>query len=149
MHHFYISIDFTFFEETRYFSHEKRHCLLSLINSPLWFSNLCLHSNLPSTWVWTCFPIQSFLSLPTYHLLVLTTLRKSISYSNVSTYLPKPPYDLPIALRKGNRSTLILIIFTIFLNYHHLSSSHYAFLFALSIYIPKTVDEALSCPRWR
>jgi hypothetical protein len=64
--------------------------------------------------------------------------------------LPNSPDDQPIALRKGNRSTLNPHPIYNFLSYHRLSPSYCAFVSALSsVTIPKTVQEALSHPGWR
>ena len=63
---------------------------------------------------------------------------------------PPDPFDLPIALRKGNRSTSNPHPIYNFLSYHRLSPLHHAFVSAVStISIPKTVKEALSHPGWR
>ena len=63
---------------------------------------------------------------------------------------PDTSADLPIALRKGRRSTLNPHPIYNFLSYHRLSSSHCAFVSALSsVTIPKNVQEALSHPGWR
>jgi len=63
---------------------------------------------------------------------------------------PDPSIDLPIALRKGNRSTSNPYPIYNFLSYYRLSPLHHAFVSAVStISIPKTVKEALSHPGWR
>ncbi|RVW96895.1 Retrovirus-related Pol polyprotein from transposon RE1 [Vitis vinifera] len=57
---------------------------------------------------------------------------------------------LPIALRKGNRSTRNPHPIYNFLSYHRLFSSYSAFVSTLSsIYLPKSTSEALSHPGWR
>ena len=61
---------------------------------------------------------------------------------------PADPDNLPIALRKGNRSTRNPYPIYNFLSYHRLNTSHHAFVSALSsVSISKTVQEALSDPR--
>ena len=63
---------------------------------------------------------------------------------------PEPSPDLPIALRKGTRSTCNPYPIYNFLSYHRISPSHCAFVSAISsVSIPKTVQEALSHPGWR
>ena len=57
---------------------------------------------------------------------------------------------LPIALRKGNRSTRNPHPIYNFLSYHRLSSSYSAFVSTLSsVSLPKITSEALSHPRWQ
>ncbi|RVW77007.1 putative mitochondrial protein [Vitis vinifera] len=57
---------------------------------------------------------------------------------------------LPIALRKGNRSTCNPHPIYNFLSYHRLSSSYSAFVSTLSsVSLPKSTSEALSHPGWR
>ncbi|RVW95243.1 Retrovirus-related Pol polyprotein from transposon RE2 [Vitis vinifera] len=61
-----------------------------------------------------------------------------------------PSADLPIALRKGNRSTRNPHPIYNFLSYHRLSSPYFAFVFAISsVSLPKSTPEALSYPGWR
>ena len=58
--------------------------------------------------------------------------------------------NLPIALRKGNRSTNNPHPIYIFLSYHRLSSPHSTFVYAISsISLPKNTNEALSHLGWR
>ena len=61
-----------------------------------------------------------------------------------------PSADLPIALRKGNRSTRNPHPIYNFLSYHQLSSPYSAFVSAISsISLLKRTPEALSHPGWR
>ena len=63
---------------------------------------------------------------------------------------PPPEPALPIALRKGIRSTRNPSPHYVALNYHRLSPSHYACLSSLSsVSIPKTAGEAFAHPGWR
>ena len=58
--------------------------------------------------------------------------------------------DLPIVLRKGNRSTRNPHPIYNFLSYHRLSSPYSAFVYAISsVSLPKSTAEALSHPGWR
>ncbi|KAJ9701816.1 hypothetical protein PVL29_006965 [Vitis rotundifolia] len=63
--------------------------------------------------------------------------------------LPSPD-DLPIAIRKGTRSTRNPHLIYNFLSYHQLSSPYSAFVSAISsVSLPKNTHEALSHPGWR
>ncbi|KAJ9672101.1 hypothetical protein PVL29_025662 [Vitis rotundifolia] len=63
--------------------------------------------------------------------------------------LPSPT-DLPIAVRKGIRSTRNPHPIYNFLSYHRLSSPYSAFVSAISsVSLPKSTHEALSHPGWR
>ena len=58
--------------------------------------------------------------------------------------------NLPIALRKGNRSTNNPHPIYNFLSYHRLSSPYSAFVSTISsVSLPKKTNEALSHPGWR
>ncbi|KAJ9682081.1 hypothetical protein PVL29_018120 [Vitis rotundifolia] len=60
------------------------------------------------------------------------------------------PNDLPIAVRKGIRSTRNPHPIYNFLSYHRLSSPYSAFVSAISsVSLPKSTHEALSHPGWR
>ncbi|RVW57733.1 Retrovirus-related Pol polyprotein from transposon RE1 [Vitis vinifera] len=60
------------------------------------------------------------------------------------------PNDLPIAVRKGTRSTRNPHPIYNFLSYHRLSSPYFAFVSAISsVSLPKSTHEALSHPGWR
>ncbi|RVW21065.1 Retrovirus-related Pol polyprotein from transposon TNT 1-94 [Vitis vinifera] len=63
--------------------------------------------------------------------------------------LPSPD-DLPIAIRKGTRSTRNPLPIYNFLSYHRLSSPYSAFVSAISsVSLPKSTHEALSQPGWQ
>ncbi|PNY13664.1 receptor-like protein kinase [Trifolium pratense] len=67
-----------------------------------------------------------------------------------SVSIPAPTPDLPIVIRKGNRSTRNPHPIYNFLSYHRLSPTYCAFVSALSsVSIPKTIQEALSHPGWK
>ena len=60
------------------------------------------------------------------------------------------PADLPIAVRKGTRSSRNPHPIYNFLTYHRLSSPYFAFISTLSsVSLPKTVHEALSHSGWK
>ncbi|OWM65682.1 hypothetical protein CDL15_Pgr017179 [Punica granatum] len=64
--------------------------------------------------------------------------------------MSSPELDLPIAHRKGTRSTANPYPLYNFLSYSRLSPSYTAFLSSLdSVSIPRSVKEALSHPGWR
>ena len=66
------------------------------------------------------------------------------------TPLSPSPGDLPIALRKGTRSTSNPHPIYNFLTYHRLSSPHSAFVSTLSsVSVPQTVHEDPSHPGWK
>ena len=75
----------------------------------------------------------------------------SLPIPSASPTLALPPADhLPIALRKGNRSTSNPHPIYNFLSYHRLSSPYSAFVFAISfVSLPKNTNEALCHPGWR
>ena len=64
--------------------------------------------------------------------------------------VPQPPDDLPIAIRKGTRSTCNPYSVYNFLSYHRLSLPYFAFVFILSsVSIPTGTSETLSHPSWK
>ena len=68
---------------------------------------------------------------------------------STTSVLPSPA-DLPIAVRKGTRSSRNPHPIYNFLTYHRLSSPYSAFISTLSsVSLPKTVHEALSHPGWK
>ena len=72
------------------------------------------------------------------------------STSAPTTNLSKPFDDLPITLRKGNRSTRNPHPIYNFLSFHRLSPTYYTFVSSLSsISIPNNISEALSHLGWR
>ncbi|RVW76761.1 Retrovirus-related Pol polyprotein from transposon RE2 [Vitis vinifera] len=75
----------------------------------------------------------------------------SLPIPSASPTLPLPPSaDLPIALRKGNRSTRNPHLIYNFLSYHRLSSPYSAFVSVISsVSLPKSTPQALSHLGWR
>ena len=64
--------------------------------------------------------------------------------------IPQLPDDLPIAIRKGTRSTFNPHPVYNFLSFHRLSLPYFAFVFTLSyVSTPKSTSEALSNPGWK
>ena len=72
-----------------------------------------------------------------------------MSYSSPAL-VPQPSDDLPIAIRKGTRSTSNPHNIYNFLSFHRLSLSYFAFVSTLSsVSNPKSTSEALSHPGWK
>ena len=66
------------------------------------------------------------------------------------TSVPQPPDDLPIAIRKGTRSTCNPHLVYSFLSYFCLSLPYFAFVSTLSsVSTPTSINEALSHPGWK
>ena len=64
--------------------------------------------------------------------------------------VPQPSDDLPIAIRKGTRSTSNPHPVYNFFSFHCLSLSYFAFVSTLSsVSTPKSISEALSHPSWK
>ena len=64
--------------------------------------------------------------------------------------VPQPSDDLPIAIRKGTRSTSNPHPVYNFLSFHRLSLPYFAFVSTLSsVSTPKSTSEALSHPGWK
>ena len=64
--------------------------------------------------------------------------------------IPQPSNDLPIAIRKGTRSTTNPHSVYNFLSFHRLSLPYFAFVSTLSsVSSPKSISEALSHPGWK
>ena len=69
--------------------------------------------------------------------------------SSSTAPVPQLPNDLPIATRKGTRSTHNPHLVYNFLSYHHLSLPYFAFVSTLSsVFTPKSTNEALSHLGW-
>ena len=67
-----------------------------------------------------------------------------------SALVPQPPDDLPIAIRKGTRSTCNSLPVYNFLSYHSLSLPNFVFVSTLSsVSIPTSTSEALSHLGWK
>nr|KYP76032.1 Retrovirus-related Pol polyprotein from transposon TNT 1-94 [Cajanus cajan] len=168
-HRFYTSADVTFFEDTPYFIATD----VSPVDSDLLSQVLPIphfdHSVPPTTPATLEAPDPPALpgSDHPLHRFGITYERRSHTVvppndssiepcdstpASVSSPTPAPPtsVDLPIALRKGSRSTCNPHPIYNFLSYHRLSPTYYAFVSAISsITIPKTVQEALTHPGWR
>ncbi|RVW68854.1 Retrovirus-related Pol polyprotein from transposon TNT 1-94 [Vitis vinifera] len=124
-HRYFISADVTFFEDSPFFSTTSE----SLPVSEVYHRRPRVVAPLP-------FPEAPADSLP-------------IPSASPAPALPSPN-DLPIAVRKGTRSTRNPHPIYNFLSYHRLSSPYSAFVSAISsVPLPKSTHEALSHPGWR
>ncbi|RVW21614.1 Retrovirus-related Pol polyprotein from transposon TNT 1-94 [Vitis vinifera] len=124
-HRYFISADVTFFEDSPFFSTTSE----SLPVSEVYHRRPRVVAPLP-------FPEAPADSLP-------------IPSASPAPALPSPN-DLPIAVRKGTRSTRNPHPIYNFLSYHRLSSPYSAFVSAISsVSLPKSTHEALSHPGWR
>lgn len=139
-HHFNMSADVTFFEDTSYFTSRIWLHLLGFTNpyfDPQVFLLPISKMSKP--------PSQSMSSLPhqflNYHrqsqheilevVISLDSCDSSLTaLSPLATSLPKPFVDLPLALHKGIHCTHDPHPIYNFLIYHHLSSANYAFISA-------------------
>ena len=144
-HRYFLSTDVTFFEDSPFFSSSESLSVtevlpLSIISSPI-------------------FDDVSSRPLQVYHrrhravvpVLSAEAPADSLPLPSASPTPVLPLADnLPIALRKGNRSTSNPHPIYNFLSYHRLSSPYSAFVFTISsVSLPKNTNEALSHPGWR
>ena len=142
-HRYFVSTDVTFFENSSMFPITQPPSS-NVISLPL------------------LYPIPDTLFVPSATLprpLQVYTCRPRIDSeppANSSPMAPSTtsvlssPADLPIAVRKGTRSSRNPHPIYNFLTYHRLSSPYSAFISTLSsVSLPKTVHEALSHPGWK
>ncbi|RVW49251.1 Retrovirus-related Pol polyprotein from transposon RE2 [Vitis vinifera] len=142
-HRYFISADVTFFEDSPFFSTTSESLpvseVLPIPLSPhlkLCPSTTSGYHRRPRIVAPLPFPEAPADSLP-------------ISSASPAPALPSPN-DLPIAVRKGTRSTRNPHPIYNFLSYHRLSSPYSAFVSAISsVSLPKSTHDALSHPGWR
>ncbi|RVW47659.1 Retrovirus-related Pol polyprotein from transposon TNT 1-94 [Vitis vinifera] len=143
-HRYFISADVTFFEDSPFFSTTSESLPVSevlpiLIVSPpdaMPPRPLQVYHRRPRVVAPLPFPKAPADSLP-------------IPSASPAPALPSSN-DLPIAVRKGTRSTRNPHPIYNFLSYHRLSSPYSAFVSAISsVPLPKSTHEALSHPGWR
>ncbi|RVW35016.1 Retrovirus-related Pol polyprotein from transposon RE1 [Vitis vinifera] len=143
-HRYFLSANVTFFEDSPFFSSSE---------------SLPISEVLPLPYI---SPPSDALSCPlqVYHRRHCVVAPPLSSAKVPDDSPPVPPISptpalsstdhLPIALRKGNRSTRNPHPIYNFLSYHRLSSSYSTFVSTLSsISLPKSTSEALSHPGWR
>ncbi|RVW91983.1 Retrovirus-related Pol polyprotein from transposon TNT 1-94 [Vitis vinifera] len=143
-HRYFISADVTFFEDSPFFSTSSESLPVSeVLPIPIVFppdamppQPLQVYHRRPRVVAPLPFPEAPADSLP-------------IPSASPAPALPSPN-DLPIAVRKGTRSTRNPHPIYNFLSYHRLSSPYSAFVSAISsVSLPKSTHEALSHPGWR
>ena len=144
-HRYFLSVDVTFFEDSPFFSSSESFPVTEVLPLPIISSPI--FDDVPSR------PLQvyhrrhcSVVPLPSTE-----ALANSLPIPSVSHTPALPLADnLPIALRKGNRSTSNPHPIYNFLSYHRLSSPYSAFVSAISsVSLPKNTNEALSHLGWR
>ncbi|KAJ9683729.1 hypothetical protein PVL29_019345 [Vitis rotundifolia] len=143
-HRYFISADVTFFEDSPFFSATSESLPVSevlpiLIVSP--------PNAMPPR------PLQVYHRRPRV-VAPLPFAEAPADSLPIPSASPAPdlpsPNDLPIAVRKGIRSTRNSHPIYNFLSYHRLSSPYSAFVSAISsVSLPKSTHEALSHPGWR
>ncbi|RVW15190.1 Retrovirus-related Pol polyprotein from transposon RE1 [Vitis vinifera] len=143
-HRYFISADVTFFEDSPFFSTTSESLPVSEV--------LPLPIVSPSDVV-PPRPLQVYHRRP--HVAAPLPFAEApadslpIPSASPAPALPSPD-DLPIAIRKGTRSTRNPHPIYNFLSYHRLSSPYSAFVSAISsVSLPKSTHEALSHPGWR
>ena len=143
-HRYFVSVDVTFFENSSMFptTHPLNSDVISLPLLYLILDSSSVPSATPPR------PLQVYTRCPR------TKFGPPIDSSPMapsSTTLISPsPVDLPIAVRKGTRSSRNPHPIYNFLTYHRLSSPCSAFISTLSsVTLPKTVHEAFSHPGWK
>ena len=151
LHKFFTSADVTFFESSPFFSSSTESTpITEVLPIPLYDPTL-----VPSP---QHKPLITYQRRPRSIPIAEDSAPAQIVEEDLTDSSPVPvlspasdPSDtLPIALRKGNRSTRNPYPVYNFLSYHRLSTSHHAFVSTLSsVSIPKTVQEALSHSGWR
>ena len=145
-HRYFISADVTFFEDSSFFFSSSESLPvtevlpLPIISSPS-FDDLSSR------------PLQVYHRRPRA-VVPLPSAEAPVDSLPLPSASPTPALpvtdDLPIALRKGNRSTSNPHPIYNFLSYHRLSSTYSAFVSTIStVSLPKDTNEALSHPGWR
>ena len=144
-HRYFLSTDVTFFEDSPFFSSFESLLVTEVLPLPIISSPI--------------FDDVSSRPLQVYHrrhravvpLLSAEAPADSLPLPSASPTPVLPLADnLPIALRKGNRSTSNPHPIYNFLSYHRLSSPYSAFVSTISsVSLPKNTNEALSHPGWR
>ncbi|RVW81347.1 Retrovirus-related Pol polyprotein from transposon RE2 [Vitis vinifera] len=140
-HRYFISADVTFFEDSPFFSTTSESLPVSEVLP------------IPIVSPPDAMPLDHFrfIIVALVSLLLSLFLRHLLThFLSLRLHLPRPsPNDLPIAVRKGTRSSNPHPIYN-FLSYHRLSSPYSAFVSAISsVSLPKSTHEALSHPGWR
>ncbi|RVW96834.1 Retrovirus-related Pol polyprotein from transposon TNT 1-94 [Vitis vinifera] len=142
-HRYFLSADVTFFEDSPFFSTSESLPVSEVLPLPI----ISPPDVVPSR------PLQVYhrrhrVAVPP-SLVEVPVDSLPIPSASLAPTLP-PSADLPIALRKGNRSTRNPHPIYNFLSYHRLSLPYSAFVSTTSsVSLPKSTPEALSHPGWR
>ena len=142
---YFISANVPFFEDSSFFSSAVRPSILDVLSIPLVLPSPDFPS--PHTYVVTR-PLQVYTHCPRPPTgpCVDSSLMSQSSLASV----PQPSDDLPIAIRKGTRSTSNPHPVYNFLSFHRLSLPYFAFISTLSfVSTPKSTSEALSHSGWK
>ena len=138
---YFLSADVTFFEDSSFFSSSQSLPTSGVLPIPM--LSMPISDAQPSR------PLQ------VYHRRPRAVVPAEVSADSLPlpSASPAPALpsadDLPIALRKGHRSTSNPHPIYNFLSYHRLSSPYSAFVSTISdVSIPKHLNEALSHPGW-
>ena len=139
-HRYFLSVDVTFFEDSPFFSSSESLPVIEVL--PLPIISPPIFDDVPSR------PLQ------VYHrrhrsVVPLPSAEAPANSLPIPSASPTPALpladNLPIAFRKGNRSTSNPHPIYNFLSYHRLSSPYSAFVSAIfCISVPKNTNEALS-----
>ena len=144
-HRYFLSADVNFFEDSPFFSSSESLPITEVLPLPIISSPI--------------FDDVSSRPLQVYHrrhraVVPLPFAETPADSLPIPSTSPTPALsladNLPIALRKGNRSTSNPYPIYNFLSYHRLSSPYSSFVFTISsVSLPKNINEALSHPSWR
>ena len=139
---YFISVNVTFFKSSSFFSSKEHPHVSDVLHVPLVFPPPDFPY--PPTDVMTR-PLHVYTcrSRPPTRPLADSSFMPPSS----PTPVPQPLDDLPIAIRKGTRSTCNPHLVYNFLSYHRLSLPYFAFVSTLYfVFIPTSTSEALSHP---
>ena len=141
-HRYFLSADVTFFEDSLFFSSSQSLPVTEIL--PLPIISPPIFDDVPSRRL----QVYHRRHRSVVHLPSTKTPADSLPIPS-AFHTPALPLadNLPIALRKGNRSTSIPHLIYNFLSYHRLSSTYSVFVFSISyVSLPKNTNEALSHP---
>ena len=144
-HRYFLSADVTFFEDSPFFSSSESLPVTEVLPLPIISSPR--FDDLSSR------PLQVYYRRPRA-VVPFPSAEAPVDSLPLPSASPTPALpvtdDLPIALRKGNRSSSNPHPIYNFLSYHRLSSTYSAFVSTIStVSLPKNTNEALSHPGWR
>ena len=142
---YFISADVTFFEDSSFFSSVVRPSTPDVLSIPLVLPSPDFPSPPPDV-VTRSLQVYTRCPRPPTMPRVDSSLMPQSSLAPV----PQPSDDLPIAIRKGTRSTSNPHPVYNFLSFHRLSLPYFALVSTLSsLSTPKSTSEALSPPGWK